>query len=65
MSAWCGAELPVANLGSLELMVGAAATIRHPGDALVLDRAIPAMLFLGIVMMPFYYISKTHSVPVI
>ena len=25
--------------------------------------AIPAMLFLGIVMMPFYYISKTHSVP--
>src|SRR5437764_2957222 len=25
--------------------------------------AIPAMLFLGVVMMPFYYISKTHSVP--
>jgi SSS family solute:Na+ symporter len=25
--------------------------------------AIPAMLFLGIIMMPFYYISKTHSVP--
>src|SRR5215510_7591874 len=25
--------------------------------------AIPAMLFLGIVMIPFYYISKTHSVP--
>jgi len=25
--------------------------------------AIPAMLFLGIVMMPFYYISRTHSVP--
>jgi SSS family solute:Na+ symporter len=25
--------------------------------------AIPAMLFLGIVMMPFYYISQTHSVP--
>ncbi|HEY4759818.1 MAG TPA: sodium/solute symporter, partial [Thermoguttaceae bacterium] len=23
----------------------------------------PAMLFLGLVMMPFYYISKTHSVP--
>jgi solute:Na+ symporter, SSS family len=21
------------------------------------------MLFLGLVMMPFYYISKTHSVP--
>ncbi|MGO9262552.1 MAG: sodium:solute symporter family protein, partial [Bryobacteraceae bacterium] len=25
--------------------------------------AIPAMLFLAIVMIPFYYISKTHSVP--
>src|SRR5258708_19324845 len=25
--------------------------------------AIPAMLFLGIVMMPFYYVCKTHSVP--
>jgi SSS family solute:Na+ symporter len=25
--------------------------------------AIPAMVLLGIVMMPFYYISKTHSVP--
>jgi len=25
--------------------------------------AIPAMLFLGVVMMPFYYICKTHSVP--
>ncbi len=21
------------------------------------------MLFLGLVMMPFYYVSKTHSVP--
>jgi len=21
------------------------------------------MLFLGVVMIPFYYISKTHSVP--
>jgi SSS family solute:Na+ symporter len=25
--------------------------------------AIPAMVFLGLVMMPFYYISRTHSVP--
>jgi len=25
--------------------------------------AIPAMLFLALVMMPFYYISKAHSVP--
>jgi len=28
-----------------------------------MDRCDPAMLFLGIVMMPFYYISRTHSVP--
>ena len=25
--------------------------------------AIPAMVFLGIVMMPFYYGSKARSVP--
>jgi SSS family transporter len=25
--------------------------------------AIPAILFLAVVMMPFYYISRTHSVP--
>ena len=25
--------------------------------------AFPSMVFLGLVMMPFYYISKTHSVP--
>ena len=25
--------------------------------------AIPAMLFLALVMMPFYHICKTHSVP--
>ena len=24
---------------------------------------IPAMLFLGLVMMPFYYVCKTHSLP--
>jgi SSS family solute:Na+ symporter len=24
---------------------------------------IPAMVFLGLVMMPFYYVCKTHSVP--
>ena len=25
--------------------------------------AVPAMLFLGVVMMPFYYASKVRSVP--
>jgi hypothetical protein len=33
------------------------------GDALVLDRRHPGHALPGIVMMPFYYISKTHSVP--
>src|SRR6266700_1736611 len=54
-----------ANLGSLELMGWAAAAYQ---DGILAAHwywigAIPAMLFLGIVMMPFYYISKTHSVP--
>src|SRR5207247_8906900 len=54
-----------ANLGSLELMGSAAAAYQYG----ILSThwywvgAIPAMLFLGLVMMPFYYISKTHSVP--
>ena len=43
---------------------GAAYQYGTAGDALVSGSArFPAMLFLGIVMMPFYYISKTHSVP--
>ena len=25
--------------------------------------AVPAIIFLAMIMMPFYYISKTHSVP--
>ena len=54
-----------ANLGSLELMGWAAAAYQYGILAThwYWIGAIPAMLFLGIVMMPFYYISKTHSVP--
>ena len=66
MTAWvAGLSFISANLGSLELMGWAAATYQYG----ILTAhyywfgAIPAMLFLGVVMMPFYYICKTHSVP--
>jgi hypothetical protein len=43
--------------------LGGGLSVRYPRHALYRIGAIPAMLFLGIVMMPFYYISQTHSVP--
>lgn len=66
VSAWvAGLSFLAANLGSLELMGWAAAAYQYGILAThwYWIGAIPAMLFLGIVMMPFYYISKTHSVP--
>ncbi len=66
MTAWiAGLSFLSANLGSLELMGWAAAAYQYGILAAhwYWIGAIPAMLFLGIVMMPFYYISKTHSVP--
>jgi SSS family solute:Na+ symporter len=66
MSAWiAGLSFVSANLGSLELRGWAGAAYQYGILAThwYWIGAIPAMLFLGIVMMPFYYISKTHSVP--
>jgi SSS family solute:Na+ symporter len=66
MSAWiAGLSFVSANLGSLELMGWAGSAYQYGILAMhwYWIGAIPAMLFLGIVMMPFYYISKTHSVP--
>ncbi|MGB9609548.1 MAG: sodium:solute symporter family protein [Bryobacteraceae bacterium] len=66
MTAWiAGLSFLAANLGSLELMGWAAAAYQYGILAThwYWVGAIPAMLFLGVVMMPFYYISKTHSVP--
>jgi SSS family solute:Na+ symporter len=66
MTAWvAGLSFVSANLGALELMGWAAASYQYGILAAhwYWIGAIPAMLFLGIVMMPFYYISKTHSVP--
>lgn len=66
MTMWiAGLSFVAANLGALELMGWAAATYQYGILAThwYWIGAIPAMLFLAIVMMPFYYISKTHSVP--
>ncbi len=66
MSSWiAGLSFVAANLGSLELMGWAGSAYQYGILAThwYWIGAIPAMLFLGIVMMPFYYISRTHSVP--
>jgi SSS family solute:Na+ symporter len=66
MTAWvAGLSFLSANLGSLELLGWAGSSYQYGILAAhwYWIGAIPAMLFLGIVMMPFYYISRTHSVP--
>jgi SSS family solute:Na+ symporter len=66
MSAWvAGISFLAANMGALELMGWAAAAYQYGYLAAhwYWIGAVPAMLFLGLVMMPFYYISRTHSVP--
>ena len=66
MTAWiAGLSFLAANLGALELMGWAASAYQYGILAThwYWIGAIPAMLFLGIIMMPFYYICKTHSVP--
>jgi SSS family solute:Na+ symporter len=66
MTAWvAGLSFLSANLGALELMGWAAAAYQYGILAahFYWIAAFPAMVFLGLVMMPFYYISKTHSVP--
>ncbi|HEX3941516.1 MAG TPA: Na+/galactose cotransporter, partial [Acidobacteriaceae bacterium] len=66
MTTWiAGLSFVSANLGSLELMGWAGSAYQYGILAThwYWIGAIPAMLFLGIVMMPFYYISKVNSVP--
>jgi solute:Na+ symporter, SSS family len=66
MTAWvAGLAFVSANLGSLELLGWAGSAYQYGILAAhwYWIGAIPAMIFLGLVMMPFYYISKTHSVP--
>ena len=65
-SAWvAGRAFLAANMGALELLGMAGNTYKY--GTLVAHfywiGAIPAMLFLAIFMMPFYYSSRIHSVP--
>jgi SSS family solute:Na+ symporter len=66
LPAWItGLAFLSANLGATEIL-GMAANGAQYGIETVhyyWIGAVPAMVFLGIVMMPFYYRSKVHSVP--
>ncbi|MGA8027085.1 MAG: sodium:solute symporter family protein [Bryobacteraceae bacterium] len=66
MTAWvAGLSFLAANMGALELMGWAASAYQYGLLAAhwYWIGAVPAMIFLALIMMPFYYISKTHSVP--
>ena len=66
LPAWVtGLAFISANLGAVEIMGMSAngAEIGIPTVHYFWVGAIPAMLFLGVVMMPFYYGSKVRSVP--
>ncbi len=65
-SSWvAGLAFLAANMGALELMGMAALSYEYGILAahFYWIGAIPAMIFLGLFMMPFYYSSKIHSVP--
>ena len=66
LPAWVtGLAFISANLGAVEIM-GMAANGAQVGLSTMhyyWIGAVPAMLFLGVVMMPFYYGSKVRSVP--
>ncbi|MFC4948977.1 sodium:solute symporter family protein [Pseudonocardia sp. GCM10023141] len=66
LPAWVtGIAFISANLGALELIGMTANGVKYgvPTVHYYWIGAIPAMVFLGIVMMPFYYGSKARSVP--
>lgn len=66
MPAWItGLAFVSANLGATEIL-GMAANGAEIGLSTLhyyFIGAVPAMVFLGLVMMPFYYASKVRSVP--
>ncbi|OHB53629.1 MAG: hypothetical protein A2Y12_13030 [Planctomycetes bacterium GWF2_42_9] len=66
MTMWiAGLSFISANLSSLETMGWSAMTYQYGmlGAHAYLIGAIPAILFLAVFMLPFYYICRTHSVP--
>ena len=54
-----------ANLGAIEILGNAANGVQYGLSTVHFYwiGAVPAMVFLGLVMMPFYYGSRVHSVP--
>ena len=60
-----GLSFVAANLGTLELLGWSASAYQYGMLAThwYWMGAVPAMLFLGVVMIPFYYVSKAQSVP--
>ncbi|MBL3955391.1 sodium:solute symporter family transporter, partial [Bacteroides thetaiotaomicron] len=66
LPAWVtGLAFISANLGAVEIigMSANGAPYGFPTMHYFWIGAVPAMVFLGIVMMPFYYGSKVRSVP--
>ncbi len=66
LPAWItGLAFIAANLGALEILGQAANGAQYgiPAVHYYWLGAVPAMIFLGIVMMPFYYGAKVRSVP--
>jgi solute:Na+ symporter, SSS family len=66
MTAWvAGLSFISANLSSLETMGWSAMSYQYGmlgAHAYLISGGLP-ILFLAVVMMPFYYICRTHSVP--
>ncbi|MEV6036865.1 hypothetical protein AB0L65_37335 [Nonomuraea sp. NPDC052116] len=66
LPAWItGLAFVSANLGAIEILGMVANGVQYGAMAVhyYWIGAVPAMVFLGIVMMPFYYRSKVRSVP--
>jgi solute:Na+ symporter, SSS family len=66
LPAWItGLAFIAANLGALEILGQAANGAQYgiPTVHFYWIGAVPAMVFLGLVMMPFYYGAKVRSVP--
>jgi len=65
-SIWvCSIAFVSANLGALEILGWTGGTVKYGMfvSHFYWIGAIPAMLFLGLYMMPFYYSSRIHSIP--
>jgi solute:Na+ symporter, SSS family len=68
LPAWItGLAFIAANLAALEILGQAANGAQYgvPAVHYYWIGAVPAMIFLGLVMMPFYYGAKVRSVPAV